>query len=38
VPETYYIDRGGRIVGHATGAVSREELERDIAPLLAGGA
>lgn len=36
VPETYYIDRVGRIVGHATGAVSREELERDIAPLLAG--
>ena len=38
VPETYYIDGRGRIVGHATGAVSREELERDIAPLLAGGA
>lgn len=38
VPETYYIDSRGRIVGHATGAVSREELERGIAPLLAGGA
>jgi cytochrome c biogenesis protein CcmG, thiol:disulfide interchange protein DsbE len=36
VPETYYIDGRGRIVGRATGAVSREELEREIAPLLAG--
>lgn len=34
VPETYYIDGRGRIVAHARGAVSREELERDIALLL----
>ena len=34
VPETYYIDGRGRIVAHAIGAVSREELERDIALLL----
>jgi cytochrome c biogenesis protein CcmG/thiol:disulfide interchange protein DsbE len=38
VPETYYIDGRGRIVAHATGAVSREELERDIKLLLAGEA
>lgn len=37
VPETYYIDDRGRIVVHATGAVSRKELERDIALLLSGG-
>lgn len=35
VPETYYIDGRGRIVAHAIGAVSRRELERDIALLLA---
>lgn len=34
VPETYHIDAHGRIAGHAVGAVSRAELERDIAPLL----
>jgi len=34
VPETYYIDDRGRIVAHAVGAVSREELERDIALLI----
>ena len=38
VPETYYIDGRRRIVAHATGAVSREELERDIAALLASEA
>jgi cytochrome c biogenesis protein CcmG/thiol:disulfide interchange protein DsbE len=38
VPETYYIDRRGRIVSHTTGAVSREDLESDIAHLLAAGA
>ncbi len=36
VPETYYIDGRGRIVAHAVGAVSREELERDIALLFGG--
>ncbi len=34
VPETYYIDARGQIVAHAIGAVSRDELERDIALLL----
>ena len=34
VPETYYIDERGRIVAHAVGAVSRVELERDVAVLL----
>ena len=34
VPETYYIDARGRIVAHAVGAVSREELERDLILLL----
>jgi cytochrome c biogenesis protein CcmG/thiol:disulfide interchange protein DsbE len=33
VPETYYIDARGRVVAHATGAVSREELESGIALL-----
>ena len=33
VPETYYIDARGRIVAHAVGAVSRDELERDISLL-----
>lgn len=37
VPETYYIDARGRIVAHATGAVSRAELERDLVPLLGTG-
>jgi len=34
VPETYYIDSRGRIVAHAAGAISGEELERDLAVLL----
>lgn len=34
VPETYFIDEGGRVVAHAVGAVSRAELERDVAVLL----
>lgn len=37
VPETYFIDARGRIVAHATGAVSHEELERDLVPLLGTG-
>jgi cytochrome c biogenesis protein CcmG/thiol:disulfide interchange protein DsbE len=36
VPETYYIDGRGRIVAHTAGAVSLDELERDISRLLAG--
>jgi cytochrome c biogenesis protein CcmG, thiol:disulfide interchange protein DsbE len=35
VPETYYVDRRGRIVGHSIGAVSRRELEQQLAALLA---
>ena len=34
LPETFYIDARGRILAHAVGAVSRAELERDIALLL----
>ena len=34
VPETYYLDSTGRIVGH--GAVSRAELERGIDAALQG--
>jgi cytochrome c biogenesis protein CcmG/thiol:disulfide interchange protein DsbE len=34
VPETYYLDRRGRIVGHSIGAVSRRELEQQLAALL----
>ena len=36
VPETYYLDADGRIVEHATGAVSRRELEASILQILAG--
>lgn len=36
VPETYYVDVEGRIVAHATGAVSRGELEAGIARLRQG--
>lgn len=38
VPETYYIDRQGRIVGHTIGAVSRRELEEQLRALLRPGA
>lgn len=36
VPETYYVDRRGRIVAHSIGAVSRRELEGGIAKTLRG--
>jgi cytochrome c biogenesis protein CcmG, thiol:disulfide interchange protein DsbE len=36
VPETYYLDAEGRIVEHATGAVSRRELEAGIVQILPG--
>jgi len=35
VPETYFIDARGRVLEHATGALSRRELEESIAVLLA---
>ena len=31
VPETYYVNRRGLVVAHSIGAVSRDELERNIA-------
>jgi cytochrome c biogenesis protein CcmG, thiol:disulfide interchange protein DsbE len=31
VPETYYVERTGLVVAHSIGAVSRDELERNIA-------
>jgi cytochrome c biogenesis protein CcmG, thiol:disulfide interchange protein DsbE len=37
VPETYYIDREGRIAAHSPGAISRAELERKLAVLLGIG-
>ena len=33
VPETFYIDAGGRIVAHSTGALTPAELERDLVAL-----
>jgi cytochrome c biogenesis protein CcmG/thiol:disulfide interchange protein DsbE len=36
VPETYYLDRRGRILAHSLGQLSREELEQGIAQALAG--
>ncbi len=36
IPETYYLDRRGRIVAHSVGEVSKSELEQGIA-LIAGG-
>ena len=33
VPETYYLDRRGRIVGHSIGAVSRRQLAEQLARL-----
>jgi cytochrome c biogenesis protein CcmG/thiol:disulfide interchange protein DsbE len=38
VPETYYLDAGGRIVSHSPGAISRTSLERGIAQALGGAA
>jgi len=34
VPETYFIDREGRAVGHAVGAISRRDLERSVRALV----
>ena len=38
VPETYYLDRRGRILGHTIGAVSRRELEERLHAALRPGA
>jgi cytochrome c biogenesis protein CcmG/thiol:disulfide interchange protein DsbE len=35
VPETYYLDRRGRIVAHSVGEVSSRELEQGIAQAMA---
>ena len=37
IPETYYLDRRGRIVAHSIGAVSRQELEHQLAEVLIPG-
>ncbi len=34
IPETYYLDRRGRIVAHAIGAVSEQELEQGITQIV----
>jgi cytochrome c biogenesis protein CcmG, thiol:disulfide interchange protein DsbE len=36
VPETYYLDGGGRIVAHTPGAISRASLEEGIAQAIGG--
>jgi cytochrome c biogenesis protein CcmG/thiol:disulfide interchange protein DsbE len=36
VPETYYLDTGGRIVAHSPGAISRTSLEQGIAHAIGG--
>jgi cytochrome c biogenesis protein CcmG/thiol:disulfide interchange protein DsbE len=36
VPETYYLDAGGRIVAHTPGAISRTSLEQGIAEAIGG--
>lgn len=36
VPETYYLDRRGRIVEHDAGQVEKADLERGIATAKAG--
>jgi cytochrome c biogenesis protein CcmG/thiol:disulfide interchange protein DsbE len=36
VPETYYLDRGGRIIAHTPGAISRASLEQGIANAIGG--
>lgn len=38
VPETYYLDADGRIVGHTPDAISRASLERVIAQAIGGAA
>lgn len=38
VPETYYLDGGGRIVAHSPGAISRTSLEGGIAQAIGGAA
>jgi cytochrome c biogenesis protein CcmG/thiol:disulfide interchange protein DsbE len=36
IPETYYLDAHGRVVAHAVGEISPEELEAGIADAVAG--
>jgi cytochrome c biogenesis protein CcmG, thiol:disulfide interchange protein DsbE len=36
IPETYYLDARGRVVAHAVGEVSPDELEAGIANAVAG--
>jgi len=37
LPETYYLDREGRVVAHSLGEISEEELAAGVAAALAGG-
>jgi thiol-disulfide isomerase/thioredoxin len=37
LPETYFLDAGGRIVGHSAGEISRDELEAGISLALRRG-
>jgi cytochrome c biogenesis protein CcmG/thiol:disulfide interchange protein DsbE len=34
VPETFFLDRGGRAISHSVGAVSQQELEQNVQALL----
>ncbi|MFL5963475.1 MAG: TlpA family protein disulfide reductase [Gaiellaceae bacterium] len=34
VPETFFVDRRGRAIGHSVGAVSQQELEQNVQALL----
>jgi hypothetical protein len=36
IPETYFLDRAGRVVAHSAGEVSRRELEAAIAQATSG--
>ena len=38
IPETFFIDRDGRVVGHVIGVVTAQQLERGIADAVAGRA
>jgi cytochrome c biogenesis protein CcmG, thiol:disulfide interchange protein DsbE len=37
LPETYYLDRRGRVVAHSVGEISEEELAEGVAAALEGG-
>jgi hypothetical protein len=37
VPETFFVDRGGRAIGHSVAAVSQRELDENLKALLKEG-